>query len=127
MRRSHENTHNSGGYYYRGWAHLYCLSIPVLQGSMHYLYGYLSTVFMGGIRQSPPSENKSIVSERGLVGRRSLGRRSTFQAGSASFHDNQSYPTSSPCFIIIKHSLADSASRLGIVGPHWRHDYAVLH
>ncbi len=81
---------------------------------------------MSGIRQFPPSGNKPIVSQRCLMGWGRLWRHGASQAGSASFHNNQSCSTSSPCFIVIEHSLTDRAACFSVVGSHRRHDYAVL-
>jgi hypothetical protein len=87
---------------------------------MHYLDSYPGIVFMSDIRQFLPSGNQLIVSER------CLARHGALQAGSASFDNNQPYPTSSPRLIVIKRPLTNSAAFFGIVGSHRWHDYAIL-
>ena len=126
MRRSSQNTHEPGGHYYWTRTHLHCFSIPVLQGAMHYLDSYPGIVFVSGIRQSSPSGNEFIISQRCLIGWRSLERYVALQAGSASFHNNQSCSTPGPRFIVIEHSLTDCAACFSIVCAHRRHDYAIL-
>src|SRR5512136_88731 len=93
---------------------------------MHYLDSYSGVIFVSGVGQSSPSGNESVISQRSLIGERPLKGYIALQAGSASFHNDQSHSASGPCLIVVEHSLTDCAACLSIVGSHRGHDYAVL-